>query len=340
MLHGPGDLRVEAVPDPVLPVGGLVIEPVTVGVCGSDVRTWRHGSPRLRGPQVLGHEVGGIVRESDVEALPPGTAVAVCPGAPCLECTACQAGRHNLCARRSVLGYDIPGGMAERCAVPAAWVAVGGVVPLPPGLAPRFGSIAEPVHTILNGQDEARIGPRDSVLVLGLGPIGVMHVAVARSRGAGPVLGADVSPARVGGAAALLGTDAVAVMEPGWEAAARALTAGRGFDVVVLATGAAAAVETAIGLVAPGGRVLAFAGMPPGGGVVGIDMNAIHYRQVSLVGAFGGTPPHFRRAVRWVGETTLDLDGYTPRRFALDDALAAFASVERGEGLKTVLEIR
>ena len=114
VLHGPDDLRVESVPDPDLPPGGVVIRPVTVGVCGSDVRTWRHGSPRLRGPQVLGHETGGVVVESDVESLPVGTAVAVCPGAPCLECPFCAAGHHNLCGRRAVLGYDLPGGMAER----------------------------------------------------------------------------------------------------------------------------------------------------------------------------------------------------------------------------------
>jgi L-iditol 2-dehydrogenase len=340
VLHGPGDLRVEQVPDPVLPAGGVVVGTVTVGICGSDVRVWRHGSPRLAGPQVLGHEVGGVVRASDVPALPVGTPVAVCPGAPCLECAACQAGRHNLCRRRRVLGYDIPGGMAEAFAVPSDWTRSGGVVPLPASVAPGFGAIAEPVHTVLNGQDEARIGPRDSVLVLGLGPIGVLHVMVARSRGASPVLGADVSAERVGGAAALLGPSSVVAISEDWASGAIGRTAeGLGFDVVVLATGAKAAVATAMDLVAPAGRILAFAGMPPESGAVDIDLNAIHYRQVSLVGAFGGTPPHFRRAVRWLAESSLDLRGFTPLRFPLDAAADAFASVARGDGLKTLLEI-
>ena len=340
VLHGPGDLRIESVRDPALPVGGLIIEPVTVGVCGSDVRVWRHGSPRLTGPQVLGHEVGGIIRASDVAGLPAGTAVAVCPGAPCLECGACQAGRHNLCRRRKVLGYDTPGGMAEMCAVPSEWVRSGGVVPLPPSLEPVFGAVAEPTHTVLNGQDRARVAPLESVLVLGLGPIGVLHVSVARSRGASPVMGADVNSERVAAAAALLGESAVVKMAEGWEVAARARTPeASGFDVVVLATGAKAAVATAVDLVAPGGRILAFAGMPPESSVVDVDLNAMHYRQISLVGAFGGTPPHFRRAVRWLSETSLDLRGYTPIRFALEAAPEAFASVERGEGLKTLLEV-
>ena len=340
VLHGPGDLRIEDVPDPTLPPGGLVVEPVTVGVCGSDVRTWRHGSPRLTGPQVLGHEVGGIVCASDVASLPVGTPVAVCPGAPCLECHACQTGRHNLCRRRKVLGYDTPGGMAQLCAVPAEWVRSGGVVQLPSSLPPVFGAVAEPVHTVLNGQEQAQISSGESVLVLGLGPIGVLHASVARSRGASPVVGADINPERVAGASALLGASAVVHMADGWEAAARARTpeAG-GFDVVVLATGAKAAVETALRLVAMGGRILAFAGMPPGSSLVDVDLNAIHYRQISLVGAFGGTPPYFRRAVRWLSEATLDLRGYTPLRFPLAAAREAFGSVERGEGLKTLIEI-
>ena len=340
VLHGPGELRIEDVPDPVLPVGGVIIEPVTVGVCGSDVRTWRHGSPRLKAPQVLGHEVGGNIRASDVPTLPVGMAVAVCPGAPCLECNACQAGRHNLCRRRKVLGYDTPGGMAEACAVPSDWVRSGGVVPLPASLSPVFGAVAEPTHTVLNGHDEARIGPKDSVLVLGLGPIGVLHVAVARSRGASPVLGADINPERVAGAAGLLGSSATVLMSGDWEEDARGMTQDRlGFDVVVLATGAKAAVATAVGLVAPGGRILAFAGLPPESGMVDVDLNAVHYRQISLVGAFGGTPPHFRRAVRWLSDSSLDLARYTPVRFPLEAAGEAFASVGRGEGLKTLLEI-
>jgi L-iditol 2-dehydrogenase len=340
VLHAPGDLRVERVRDPALPRGGVVIEPVTVGVCGSDVRVWRHGSPRLSGPQILGHEVGGIIRASDVADLPVGMPVAVCPGAPCLECNACQAGRHNLCRRRKVLGYDTPGGMAEACAVPSEWVRSGGVVPLPSSLQPAYGAIAEPTHTVLNGQDQARIESGDSVLVLGLGPIGVLHVSVALSRGASPVIGADVNPDRVAGAAALLGASTALPMADGWEAAARARTPESiGFNVVVLATGAPAAVDTAMEMIAPGGRILAFAGLPPERGRVEVDLNAIHYRQISLVGAFGGTPPHFRRAVRWLSESTLDLSGYTPTRFTLDAAPEAFASVERGAGLKTLLEI-
>lgn len=340
VLHEPGVLKVESVPDAVLPPGGLLLEPSAVGICGSDVRTWHHGSPRLAGPQVLGHEVAGIIIESDVPDLPPGTPVAVCPGAPCGTCRHCRAAHHNLCRRRGVLGYDIPGGMAEAVAIPADWIRAGCVVPLGPGLDVRYGAVAEPLHTVINGQDQARVGAGDSVLVLGLGPIGVLHAATARSLGAVPVVGADPEPRRAATARELVdGLDAIR-MEHGWEARARAATEdAQGFDVVVVATGARPALASAMDLVAPNGRVLAFAGLPPSAAGFEVDMNRLHYAQVSLVGSFGGTPRTFRRAVEWLSTTGFRVASFATARFPLESAIEAFEAVDRGDGLKTFLEI-
>lgn len=339
VLHGPGDLRVDDVPDPTPPAGGLLIRTAAAGICGSDIRTWRHGSSRLGGPQVIGHEFAGTVIETGVAAFPIGTAVAVCPGAPCLTCRACETGHANLCRRRRVLGYDLPGGMAELVAVPSDWIRTGGVVALGPARPITDGAIVEPLHTVLNGQDEARIGPGLAVLVLGLGPIGILHVALATSRGASPVLGVDPDPARVAAARAILGDDHVAAMTAGWQDRARAVIDGRGFDVVVIATGSPDAIAGAIDLTEPGGRILAFAGLPSGSSVVDIDMNVLHYRQLSIVGAFGGTPLTFQRAAAWLAQSDFDAPEYTRQRFPLSEALAAFDSVARGEGVKTLLMV-
>jgi len=336
VLHGPGDLRLDEVPEPALPDNGLLVRPGAVGICGSDVRTWRHGSPRLRGPQVLGHEFAGVVEASAVAAVRPGSRVAVCPGAPCEVCRACRAGHANLCRQRRVLGYDLPGAMAELVAIPADWIRTGGVVALDPAAPIERGALVEPLHTVLNGQDQVAIQPRESVLVLGLGPIGVLHVAVARSNGA-TVLGVDPDPDRVARVGGILGGDAVDRMDDGWLDRARATVGGGGFDVVIVAVGAPDAVATAIESVEPGGRVLAFAGLPPEARTIGLDMNDLHYRQLSVVGAFGGTPDTFRRAGAWLERSTLDVDAFTPERFGLDQAVDAFESVARGRGLKTLL---
>ena len=339
MLHGPADLRIDDVPIPTLPPGGLIVQPAYAGICGSDVRTWRHGSPRLAGPQVMGHEFAGVVVASDTGEVPIGTPVAVCPGAPCGACRACATGRANLCPRRRVLGYDLPGGMAERVAIPADWVRTGGVVTLDPERPIELGALVEPLHTVLNGQDQAHIAASDTVLVLGLGPIGVLHVASARSRGATRVVGVDPDEGRVAAARRILGPLDIELMDAGWQDRVRARVDGERFDVLVVAVGSREALASAVELTESGGRVLAFAGMAPGSQKFELDMNVMHYRQLSIVGAFGGSPSHFRRAAAWLGASTFDVVAYTPLRFDLHDALAAFASVERGDGLKTLLAI-
>ena len=338
VLLGPGDLRLEEVPEPALPSGGLVVRPGAVGICGSDVRTWRHGSPRLTGPQVPGHEFAGTVVASDVVELPAGTRVAVCPGAPCQTCRACRAGHANLCPHRRVLGYDLPGAMAELIAIPADWIRSGGVVALDATAPMERGALVEPLHTVINGQDQVAIRSGEAVLVLGLGPIGVLHVAHARSAGA-TVLGVDPLAERVERAAGILGAEVVGGTDDGWAERVRRTVDGRGFDVVITAAGAPDAIATAIELAEPGGRVLAFAGLPPDTRTVGVDMNDLHYRQLSIVGAFGGTPDTFRRAAAWFDRTTFDVEAFTPERFGLDRAPEAFEAVGAGRGLKTILQV-
>lgn len=338
VLHGPGDLRIDEVPEPRLPPRGLVVRPGAVGICGSDVRTWRHGSPRLTGPHVPGHEFAGTVVASDVTELPAGTRVAVCPGAPCQACRACRAGHENLCPRRRVLGYDLPGAMAELIAVPSDWIRTGGVVALDPAAPIERGALIEPLHTVINGQDQVGIRTGEAVLVLGLGPIGVLHVAHARSLGA-TVFGVDPLTERVDRARRILGDGLVGRMDDGWVDRARRAVGGGAFDVVITAVGAPDAIATAIELAEPGGRVLAFAGLPPDARTVGLDVNDLHYRQLSIVGAFGGTPSTFRHAAAWFDRTPFDVDALTPRRFGLDQVVDAYEAVAAGRGLKTILQV-
>lgn len=339
VLHGPNDLRIESRAVPEAQPGGLVVRTSYVGVCGSDVRNWRHGSPRLAHPEVPGHEVVGEVTESRDLRFTVGTRVAVCPGVPCGVCHACKAGRQNLCADRVVLGYDFPGGMEEFFAVPQESLSAGCVIPLPESLSLRVAVLAEPLHTVINGQNQVHIGPDDSVLVIGLGAIGSLHAALAMSRGARRVIAVDVRPERVAAAAALLGHKSTQLLVDGPDAAeALRLQGGEdGWTVAIIAAGAPNAVELAMSSVAPSGRVLAFAGLPPALATIPIDMNRIHYRQLEVVGAFGGTPSTYASAVAWLAESRLDLTALVADEFPLDRAEDAYRNVESGHGLKTVL---
>lgn len=334
----PGTIEIAEVGEPVLSPGGIVVSTAFAGICGSDIRSWRHGNARLKGPQVLGHEVSGTVTRSAADEFPVGSRVTVCPGMSCQRCEMCQRGGAVWCPNRRSLGYDLPGGMAERFALPSQAIELGCVVSVPDGLSLRAASLAEPLHTVINGQDRAGIDSNDSVLVIGLGPIGTLHTVVARSRGATPVIGLDMNAERVAAAARILGPDHLhsAPDDPGL---VRSWAPRDGWDVVILAAGAASAVELALEVVAPGGRVLAFAGMPADRSVVPIDLNRIHYRQLNLVGAFGGSPRTFRRAVRWLADSTLPLEEFVTSTVSLLDGVHGFELCEKGVGLKTSIAV-
>jgi L-iditol 2-dehydrogenase len=339
VFHGPDDLRVEQVPRPSLPQGGLVMRTRTVGICGSDVRTWHAGNHRFSGSQILGHEMGGIVTESDVEAYPVGTPITVCPCVPCLECASCLSGHQNFCRGRKCFGYQRPGGMAEAMAVPGDAIRASCVVKVPDSIPLDYAPLAETLHSILNGQDRARTSLMESVLVLGLGPVGILHVAVASSRGARPVLGVDPLGQRVEAAGLVLGPGRVLQMGEGWEKRARELTDGRGWDVVVIANVARASVATAFSLVAPMGRIVAYAGLRADAPYVDVDWNDVHYRQIEIIGSFGGTPVYFRSAVDWLASSNLPLDRLITSEFPIERTLEAFNAVENGVGVKTVLRL-
>lgn len=339
VFHAPGDVRIEEVPTPELPPRGLLIATAAAGVCGSDVRTRYHGSPKFQGTQILGHEVAGTVIASDASDYPVGTKVAIHPGIPCLECRFCRIGKNNMCLHRKLLAADLPGGMAEVVAIPAEAVRAGSVVRVPDRLPLEYAPVAEPLNAVFNGHDRARTGPWDAVFVLGLGPIGILHTATALSRGASPVVAADPSAERVAAAAKVLGDDHVMVMSGGWLEEAKSRGGGRGWDVVVLATTAPQAFATAFDLVGNNGRILAFSGLPKDKAAITIDVNAIHYREIELIGAFGATPRHFEAAVNWLAAGNLDLASFVTSRVSLDHALEAFDNVEHARGIKSLIKM-
>lgn len=337
VFHGPEDIRIEDLPEPDLADGGLVIQTAATGLCGSDLRTYHFGHPKITGPQILGHEVAGIVVRSGTGAYPVGSRVAVAPGTPCLECSFCRRGKQNMCGDRPILGREVPGGLAERFPVSAQAVRAGTVIEVPDGVDLTHAPVAEPLNAVLNGQDRARTGPYDRVLVLGLGPIGVLHLAVARARGAAATVGVDPRPGRVDAAADVLGADALFTMTEGWERRVLEHSGGDGFDVIVLANTAPQAFGSAMDLVAVHGRILAFAGLPKTTPTVPADLNDIHYRETEIIGAFGATPGHFRSAVQWLGDGHMDLDRFVTERITLEEINAGFEGIAKGVGMKTMV---
>jgi L-iditol 2-dehydrogenase len=310
ILHGPGDLRLEEVPDPRPGPGELVVEVLVAITCATDAKMARSGAHPALGPlpAPLGHEVAGrVIEVGDGVVWPrPGDEVVVANSAPCKDCPACRAGRPNLCGRITYL----TGAFAERLLVPAP-IAARNTHPLPAGLAPRVGALAEPVACALHSA--RRAGPVEGrvVLVLGGGFQGRM-LAGLLARAGGRVHLADPHPARRAAAerAGAERTHDAPRDDAGVAGLRAALAGGEGADLVVEAVGRPETWEMAVALARPGGEVLMHGGCPVGTFVT-LPTHAIHYSELTIRGVYHHTPAVFRAA----------LDLLTDPPFAIADVL-------------------
>jgi L-iditol 2-dehydrogenase len=340
-FHAPGDVRLESAGEPVAGPGDVVIRVGNCSTCGTDLKIFRFGHQNMLPPRVMGHEIAGEIASlgSGVDGWAVGDRVQVIAAIPCGQCPECKAGRMTVCPNQESMGYQYDGGFAELMRVPAKVLAVDGLNRIPAGVSFAEASVAEPLACVLNGQELARVGPGDDVLVTGSGPIGCLHVRLARARGAARVFLVDVNADRLGHAAGLVGPDAalhagaVDVL-----AEVHKLTDGRGVDVAIVAAASGAAQEQALQLVARQGRVSFFGGLPKDNPVVSVDANLVHYRELTIVGANGSSPRHNAQALDLIAAGAVPVADLITHRLPLQDVLTAFDLVARGEAIKVTVE--
>ena len=296
-LHGPGDLRLEDVPEPI-PADGDVLLQVEVALTdGTDLKAYRRGHPVLLGPppSPFGHEVCGI----DVAT---GRRMVAANSTPCGACAACARGQETLCEHLFPL---LNGAYAELLLVPER-IARTNLLPVPPGLAPESAAMAEPLACCLHGVDVARVRRGDIVAIVGLGPIGLMLCACVADAGGHPVGVGSREERR-----ALASSFGASVADP------------EGADVVIEAAGTVEAWERALELVRPGGTVLAFGGLPREARV-SVDPYRIHYEEVRLAGSFHHTPRQFRAALAFLASGAYPFERLVTHEVGLEGVAALF----------------
>jgi L-iditol 2-dehydrogenase len=198
--------------------------------------------------------------------------------------------------------------------------------------------MTEPLACVLNGQELARVGKGDDVVVVGAGPIGCLHVRLARARGASRVFMVERSAQRLALAADRLKPDAAIVAgEQDPIEAVRDLTEGRGADVVLVAAASGAAQEQAFEMLAPRGRVSLFAGLPQDAPTITVDANQVHYREFTVVGAAGSTPAHNAAALDLIAQDKVPVKDLITHRMPLERVHEAIAGVRSGSGIKYVI---
>ncbi|NCF93090.1 MAG: alcohol dehydrogenase catalytic domain-containing protein [Verrucomicrobiaceae bacterium] len=187
IYRGKEALDVEEVDDPIIADGEVLLEIEACAVCGTDLRTYRHGDQKIKPPRILGHEFCGRVvdsRASETHGLRLGDRVVMYIVLPCGECLYCKRGRQNLCQQRTTMSYHYDGAFAPLMKVPAAAVSNGQLSKVETDIPSSHMGLAEPLGCVINAHGRLNIGLHDTVAVIGAGPIGVMHAAVARLQGA------------------------------------------------------------------------------------------------------------------------------------------------------------
>ena len=338
VYHGPMDVRVEQVPLPVCSEGALLVKVDACAVCGSDMKTYLSGNPRMRPPIVMGHEFSGIVVETRACGFVVGERVVMATSVSCGECAYCARGWKNLCVNLRPMGFGYDGGMAEYVLIPAQAVNNGHAIQVPPSLHANSACLAEPVSCAVNSCENSGVKPGNTVLVMGAGPMGILNALVARHYGATQVVLSEINPERLEQAAAF-GFDRL--VNPAAEdlaAVIGGLTDGYGADVVVVAAPAAAPQEQAPALVRKHGTVCLFASLPHDRRMISLDSRLLHYGELRVVGTSDSTPEHVRKAVGILGDPTFPADRMVTHELPLDGFHESIALMQAGVALRVVLK--
>ena len=345
VYRGINDMRVETVPVPHIGPGELLIRVATCGICGTDLKKIHMGSHSA--PRIFGHEMAGVIAAvgEGVTGYNLGDRVMTFHHVPCNECYYCRKGTPAQCPLYKKTGVTAGfepsgGGFAEYIRVMDFVVNNGGVVRIPDGVPFEQAAFVEPVNTVLKGVKLLNLEPDDTVLVIGQGPIGLMH-AVLSSRLAGKVLTSDLYPERHAIAAKFGLKHPIHAGTENLVERVLAETEGRGADAVILAVGGTALIRTAMDAARPGGKVMLFAQTQHG--EVGIDPAAVCVDEKTLLGSYSssfGILDEVTELVFGGYRNGFDLTQLISHRFPIEEAVPAIeiASHPKADSMKIMIE--
>ncbi len=326
MYYNNNDVRVEEQPVPAIGNGEILLKTEMCGICGTDVLEWY----RIKtAPRVLGHETVGVIAAvgDGVMNFKIGDMVFVSHHVPCNECRYCRRGFHTACVTLHKTNF-FPGGFAQFIRVPEINVQLGTYL-LPENVSFEQGVFIEPLGCVLRGQRVVDVKEEDTVIVIGSGISGLLHVKAAKLRGAKRIIATDVNEFRLG-LAKRFGADFVINAKEDVVSVLKNFNDGRLADVVILCTGAVPAINHALRCVDKGGRILFFAAPEPSV-PVNIPINDFWRNEVKVMTSYGAAPNDMQEA----------LDVISSERIVVEDMVTHKLPLSRiGEGFRLVAEAR
>ena len=324
LLTAPERIEVADIDEPRPGPGDVALRVEAVGICGTDHSIFAGAIP-VEYPRVMGHEVVGTIVGADDNAR-----VLVDPGIACGRCARCREGRPNICTEGWLLGRDADGGLRELLTVPGRNVHV-----LPEAVDPTTAPIVQVLATCVHAQRRCEPAPGQSVVVLGLGVTGLLHVQLTKLRGAGPIVGVTRSRAKLE-LAGTLGADVLVRADGSEVDEVRAALAG-GADLVIDAAGTVETLALAVELARIGGRILAYGTITATSG--SLRFYDLYYKELTIVGARSARPEDFPVALDAVASGRVALAPLVSARFPIDAVPDAIAAAGGSGGLKVLIDV-
>ena len=333
MYYSNKDVRLEEMPVPKIGPGGILVRVEACGICGSDVMEW-YRVPKA--PRVLGHEIAGeIVAVGEGAGYKLGERVTIAHHVPCNTCHYCLSGHHTVCDTLRRTNVE-PGGFAEYIRVPAINVDRG-VFLLPKGVSFEEATFIEPLACVLRGQRLVGMKPGLSVLVIGSGIAGLLHIQLAHLKGASRVVATDITDYRLE-AARKFGANATIHAKEDVPARLRQVNDNRLADLVIVCTGAESAITQALKCVERGGAVLFFAPTSPGV-TIPISVHDFLFDGITLTGSYAGSPADYAEALELIRTRRIKVKEMITHRLGLAETGFGFQLVAKAQdSIKVIIE--
>lgn len=342
VFYGPNDIRLEDVKTPEITENEILVKVDMAAVCGTDVRIYQGKKTKgVRTPSIIGHELVGTVAKigRNIKDFEMGDRVGVAPVIPCGHCYYCQNDMENVCANRTAIGYEYDGGFAEYVRIPKTALQSKNILKIPDHITFEEAVIAEPLACCINGIKKASVKMDDVVVIIGGGPIGLLHVQLAKISGAKTVILSELiehrrEKAKIAGADIVVNPEEESLSDIVLDS-----TDQLGADIVIMAIGVPQLTNGSLGLLKKGGVLNLFAGFTKGV-LSEIDPNIIHYDEITLNGTSSLKRSYFREALSLIDSGKINTEIITTTGFTLDTIQEAIESVRNGIGMKSIIHIK
>lgn len=340
VLKGIENLEMEDISRPTPSPQEILIKVKACSICGTDIRVYHHGHKHMRFPRITGHELSGEIVEigKRVEGHKLGEKVAIAPAIPCGRCHYCRRGMQSMCINLTAIGYHYDGGFAEFMVVPEDAVRNGCVNTIPSELSFEEAALAEPLACAINGQQLSQISLGNTVVVVGAGPLGCIHLQLAKAKGASRTILVELSRERIDFAKKFAFPDIV--INPSSENAIQRIkeeTEGRGADRIIVSCPSGKAQEESLSMVAPRGIINFFGGLPLDNPFIKFNSNLIHYGEFYVVGTHGSAPYHNELALSLISQEKVRIKELVTHRLPLERLEEGLALAESKKGMKILI---